>query len=406
LKRELDQVRRLGYAYDAEESAAGLRCVAAPVKDAGERTLAALALLIPQSQFDVRQVAQLAGLVMAAAAEACEEARNLHEVGKRAGVWRPGRVRIAWSMATFRVQALQIVHRTVEQICAEMGADVIWTHAKEEAVKQSMDVAGLLSAQPDVILIHSVHSVVADQFFAMAEQAGVPAIAFQRPARSAHVEFFVGGDTYQQGRMTMAAVASALDGQGGVAMIQGDPYEDNARNLAQGVYDELAGRSGLRLVADQASPAWSRDRARLIAEQMLDEHGKEIRAFIVGNDDMAGAVAEALSARGLTRKVILVGGDGDLPALERIRAGQQRGTVFQDWMELAHESLRFALSVARGEAPRDQLPRRRILHSPPGAPVFVRNMPYTFVDRTNMAALERFWARALGGRLQKSHKTG
>ncbi|MCI0393232.1 MAG: substrate-binding domain-containing protein [Acidobacteria bacterium] len=402
LKRELDQVRRLGYACDAEESAAGLHCVAAPVKDAGGRTIAALALLIPQSQFDERQVARLAGLVMDAAMEASEEAQNRHEAGKQAGVWRPGRVRVAWSMATFRVQAFQVIHRTVEQICAEMGADVMWTHAKEDATKQSMDVAGLLSAEPDVILIHPAHSVVADQLFAMAEQAGVPAIAFQRPARSTHVEFFVGGDTYQQGRMTMAAVASALGGQGSLVMIQGDPYEDNARNLAQGVYDELAGRRGLRLVADQASPSWSREKARIIAEQMLDEHGKEIKAFIVGNDDMAGSVAEALAARRLTRKVILVGGDGDLQALERIRAGQQHGTAFQDWMDLAREALRFALSVARGEVKRDQLLRRRILYNPPGAPVFVRNMPYTFVDRTNMTALEQFWARALGGKFPET----
>jgi DNA-binding IclR family transcriptional regulator/ABC-type xylose transport system substrate-binding protein len=395
LKRELDQVRRLGYACDAEESAAGLHCVATPVKDARGRTIAALAVLTPQSEDDERQVVRHAALVMAAAKEASGEPQKDHELEKHAAtvVWQPGRVKVAWSMATFRVQAFQIIYRAVEQICAEMGADVIWAHAKEDAVKQSMDVAGLLSAQPDVILIHPVHAVIADQLFAMAEQAGVPAIAFQRPARSTHVEFFVGGDTYQQGRMTMAALASALNGEGGVAMIQGDPYEDNARNLAQGVYDELGEHPRLHLVADQASPSWSRDKARRIAEQMLDEHGREIDAFIVGNDDMAGAVAETLAARRLTKKIILFGGDGDLTALERIRAGQQHGTAFQDWMELAREALRFALSVARGEVKRGQLMRRRILYNPPGAPVYVKDMPYTFVDGATVSALEQFWAR-------------
>ncbi|MCI0389970.1 MAG: substrate-binding domain-containing protein [Acidobacteria bacterium] len=397
LKRELDQVRRLGFAYDVEESVAGLHCVAAPVNDASGRTLAALAVLIPQSQFEEGQLAQLPALVMAAAREASEESQNRPEAGKRAptGVWRPRRVKIAWSMATFRVQAYQIIYRTVERICAEMGADVIWTHAKEDDVKQSVDVASLLSERPDVILIHPVHTVIADQLFARVEQAGVPAIAFQRPPRSMHVEFFVGGSTYQQGRITMAAVASALKGEGGVAMIQGDPYEDNARNLAQGVYDELAAHRGMRLVADQASPSWSADKARRIAEQMLEEHAREIKAFIVGNDDMAGTVAEALASRRLTRKVILVGGDGDMLALERIRAGQQYGTAFQDWVELARGALRFAISVARGEVIRHQLQRRRVLYNPPGAPVFVRDMPYTFVDRTNLNVLEQFWNKAL-----------
>jgi len=101
--------------------------------------------------------------------------------------------------------------------------------------------------------------------------------------------------------------------------------------------------------------------------------------------------SQALIRRRLTRKVILVGGDGDLPALERIRAGKQHGTAFQDWMELAREALRFALSVARGEVKRDQLLRRRILYNPPGAPVFVKDIPYAFVDRASIAVLEQYW---------------
>ncbi|MEJ7708755.1 MAG: substrate-binding domain-containing protein [Pyrinomonadaceae bacterium] len=151
---------------------------------------------------------------------------------------------------------------------------------------------------------------------------------------------------------------------------------------------------GIRLLADQPSPSWSREKAQQIAEAMLREHNTRIKAFIVANDDMAGGVAEVLEAHGLSGEVILVGGDGDLQALERIKAGKQHGTAFQNWMELASETLRFAIDVAQGQVDRDKLQRRRILHNPPGAAVYVKELPYTFVDDTNVGLLEDFWTTA------------
>jgi DNA-binding IclR family transcriptional regulator len=59
LKRELDGIRSKGWAVDNEESALGLRCVAAPVRDASGHVTAALSVSAPAtrlSQSDIRQV--------------------------------------------------------------------------------------------------------------------------------------------------------------------------------------------------------------------------------------------------------------------------------------------------------------------------------------------------------------
>jgi IclR family KDG regulon transcriptional repressor len=395
LRRELNHIRRLGFAYDAEELAAGLHCVAAPVLDAAGRAVASIGVSIPAARLETASIVRAASLVLAAAASV-----SRHAASPTKGVWRPGQVRVAWSMGTLHQDAYLIVYQTVAQLCAEVGADVIWADARNDASKQAVDVARMLELRPDVILIHPAHALLAEQLFAQAAHAKVPAINFQRPVRGRNISFFAGGSTYEQGRMTAAFAARALGGSGNIALIGGDPYNDNARNLTQGIYDELRSTPGLRVVTDQHSMFWSRERARELAETALREHGDSIAAFIVANDDMAGGVAEVLHTHGLARKVLLVGGDGDLEALRRIRTGVQHGTAFQDWTALARETLCFAITVARHEVDSATMQQRSIFYSPPGPPAYVLDLPYFFADQTSLAPLEQLWDAVLAAREQ------
>lgn len=388
LKRELVHIRRLGYAYDAEEFTRGLHCIGAPICDAQGRPIAGISVSVPLARLGDLDVRRLPELVQRAAAAASR-------LGAAALPWRPQRVRVAWSIATLHVQSYQIMYREIERLCVAGDADVVWADAKDSPEKQVADVANLLLLKPDVIIIHAVHTMLADQLFRMAAEAKVPAIAFQRPTRSRDFDFFIGGDTYQAARITTRFVTQELRGRGGVAIIGGDPYNDNARNLAQGTLDELAAYPGIEIIANLHCPFWSREKAYEIAVEVLQEHEARLNAFIVANDDMAGGVAKALSERGCAGKILLLGGDGDLDALERMRAGTQHGTAFQNWLQLAQETLRFAVDAAHGRVDRSQLQRRSIFFNPPGPLEYVKDLPYTFVDRSNMEVLDQFWRDAL-----------
>ena len=70
LLAELAQVRTRGYACDDEEVELGLRCVAAPIRDASGATVASLGLSGPAWRFTPPVVAELADAVRRAAAEA------------------------------------------------------------------------------------------------------------------------------------------------------------------------------------------------------------------------------------------------------------------------------------------------------------------------------------------------
>ena len=67
LKREITEIRRRGYAVDEEEFAPGVRCIAAPVRDASGATIAALGITGPATRVSSERTEALAKLVRAAA---------------------------------------------------------------------------------------------------------------------------------------------------------------------------------------------------------------------------------------------------------------------------------------------------------------------------------------------------
>lgn len=70
LKRELETVRRKGYALDNEERELGVRCVAAPVFGPGGEVVAALSLSAPASRLSLEEAHRLAPRVVEAARKA------------------------------------------------------------------------------------------------------------------------------------------------------------------------------------------------------------------------------------------------------------------------------------------------------------------------------------------------
>lgn len=67
LARELERVRRDGYAHTRQEATEGLCCMAAPIRDASGRVVAALDICIPTQHIDARRRRELARPLMRSA---------------------------------------------------------------------------------------------------------------------------------------------------------------------------------------------------------------------------------------------------------------------------------------------------------------------------------------------------
>jgi IclR family KDG regulon transcriptional repressor len=386
LMRELEEVRWTGFAHDVEGVERGMHCVAVALPQSFGQALA-LSIAAPMAHLDADGLRRTLGVLQ-------------EIVAPRPVSPPPPGGRIGWSLATSHVDTYVEFRRAANEAMAGRGGQIVWTDANDDANKQAIDVDHLLEQQPCAVLIHPVNAATSDALFAAVRRRGVLAVCFQRPSRSKDFDFFVGGNTYQEGCMQAHALARALNGRGGVLVIEGDPYNDNARNIALGNRDTLACYPDITVLESQPSPLWSRETARAIAQEALATHGRDhLVGIIAANDDMAVGVAEVLLDQGLAGQIQLVGGDGDAAALELIRRGVMVGTAFQDPALLAAMALDDVMRVCDGSLTPSDFPRSSIFYAPAGPRVAVRTIPYTWIDRTNLALLDAYWASHVSGAL-------
>jgi DNA-binding IclR family transcriptional regulator len=80
LRMHLEQIRQQGYAFDDEESVIGLRCIAAPILDDRNRSVAAISASGPAADFTEQTISELLRLVKQAAADVSARlGNNIHQ---------------------------------------------------------------------------------------------------------------------------------------------------------------------------------------------------------------------------------------------------------------------------------------------------------------------------------------
>lgn len=103
LRRELEVVAARGYAVDDEECSLGLRCVAAPIRDARGTVVAAISVAAPAFRLPRERLVSLAAKVMAAA----REISGGLGWSPRAAAHHPPGARAAHGLDTARVRRIQ-----------------------------------------------------------------------------------------------------------------------------------------------------------------------------------------------------------------------------------------------------------------------------------------------------------
>ncbi len=378
---EVEEIRWTGYAYDVDGVNQGVHSIAAVLSPDHGRTPAALTVMAPTARLQNDSIAHIIATIRSVAQSAAVSQQT-----------RP-RPLIGWSLATLHNDTYREMRRAASTMMARLGGRILWTDAHDNEHKQMADVRRILEERPDALIIQPVNAVSADALFVEARRQGVLVACFQRPARSRSFDFFAGGHTYQEGCMQAHSLVRAMGARGDVLIVEGDPYNDNARNIAQGNRDTLTHYPDVHILDSQPSGLWSRDTARLIVQDTLEVYGAErLRGIIAANDDMAVGVIDVLAGRGLAGQIAVVAGDGDRTTLDLIRSGILTGTAFQDPATLATTTLGFVTAIVDGRTSVDDLPLQRIFHAPAGPPVRVLDVPYTWIDASTLAVLEDYWS--------------
>ncbi len=181
-----------------------------------------------------------------------------------------------------------------------------------------------------------------------ARAAGIPVVIVDTDVPWSHRVSFVGIDNRLGGRMAGEYVLRAIGGRGKVAVIRGVLGVATQEDRLAGFREVVADVPGIQWIG--AQPANSeRALGMSVMENLLTRH-PDLRAVFASNDQMALGAMEAIAARNLTGKIVLVGFDAGREAVRAVQAGQMHAVVAQFPERIGRRAVQEAIKAARGLA--------------------------------------------------------
>jgi ribose transport system substrate-binding protein len=180
-----------------------------------------------------------------------------------------------------------------------------------------------------------------------AKAAGIPVLLVDTDAPWPEKLSYIGTDNRLGGKLAGEYIVRALGGRGKVAVIRGILGVAAHEDRVAGFQEALARAPGIHVVTVQPANS-ERALAMTVMENILTSH-PDLRAVFATNDQMALGAMEAIAARNLTGKIILVGFDATQEAVRAVKAGQMHAVIAQHPFEMGRRAVEAALKVLRGE---------------------------------------------------------
>ncbi|MFB3825590.1 MAG: sugar ABC transporter substrate-binding protein [Bryobacteraceae bacterium] len=179
-----------------------------------------------------------------------------------------------------------------------------------------------------------------------AKAAGIPVIIVDTDVPWPGRAGFIGIDNKLGGRIAGEYIVKRIGGKGKVAVIRGVMGVATQEDRLTGFRQAIAKTAAVQCVAVQPANS-ERAPGMAVMENMLTSH-PDIAAVFATNDQMALGAMEAIAARRLTGKLVLVGFDATREALRAIEAGQMDAVMAQHPERIGRRAIEEAIKAARG----------------------------------------------------------
>lgn len=237
----------------------------------------------------------------------------------------------------------------LQSLCAD--CELIYRNAGGDPVTQAQQAQAVLTAGANVIVLDPVDASGASAIVAAAARRHVAVIAYDRLVLNAPgVSYFVGFDNAAVGVLQAGALLRAMKTSGtpSVVMMHGDPANPDAAVLKKAVHSTLDGK--VTVAKEYDTPSASTENAQLEMTQALAALQNKVDGVYAVNDDVAAGAVVAMKTAGLKELPPVTGGDAELPAVQRIIAGEQYMTVYRPVKQEVDAAAVIAYDLAFGVA--------------------------------------------------------
>jgi D-xylose transport system substrate-binding protein len=261
-------------------------------------------------------------------------------------------VTIGLSLDTLKEARWQADRDMFVKRAGELGARVLVLAANSDDTVQVSDVEKLITNRVDVLVVVPHDGTAMAKAVAMAHDAGIPVIAYDRIIRNSDLDLYVSFDNVRVGELQAKYLVGRLPKgrKGRIVRIYGAKTDNNAAQFKEGqdrVLQPLIESGEIEVIHEDWAEDWKPENAKRIVNAAITAHGPRFDAVLASNDGTAGGAIQALSEEGLAGKVLVTGQDAETVALQRIAAGTQAMTIYKPLRTLAQGAAELATQLAR-----------------------------------------------------------
>ena len=259
-------------------------------------------------------------------------------------------VKIGLCMDSLIIERWQIDRDVFMARAKELGADVIVQNAGSDSNEQINQIKYLIEEGVNVLVIVANDSDALVSVVSMAKKKGIKVISYDRIIRKGNVDLYITFDNERVGELMGNAIVKKIP-SGNYIIINGNKQDYNAIEFNSGYMKALKpgiNSGNIKIVNEVWSENWNEEEAIKCVEETIAS-GVKIDGIIAANDTLAQAVIEVLSEHRLAGKVVVVGGDADLVACQRVVEGLQLMTVYKPIVRMAQDAAEAAMKMGKGE---------------------------------------------------------
>jgi ABC-type sugar transport system substrate-binding protein len=212
--------------------------------------------------------------------------------------------------------------------------NVQFTQSDGDAAKEVANINNAVTKGAKAIIINPVSSVGITPAIEAANAKGVcTIIAYSNIGETANDDVpegskaFIGWNELEGGQAVGDALATSMDGKGGVVIIQGlgsDRASQQREKGARQVWEEkYPGIKVLGVQPAEFDPA----KARTVMQNFIQRYGDQITGVLAIGDQMGAAAADAVDQSSLKGKVQIGGFGAEKDFVDRIKEGKATATV-------------------------------------------------------------------------------
>lgn len=232
--------------------------------------------------------------------------------------------------------------------------EFVYADAQNDSSTQKGDIETFIGRGVDAIIFTPVDTVAAVDIVETVNAADIPLIVLNQTFDGAEkAAAYVGSESIESGIMQMEEVAKLLNGKGNIAIMDGTLGHEAQIKRTEGDMQIIKEHSDMKVVK-QGSANWSRPEGMELMENWL-QSSEKIDAVVANNDEMAIGAIMALEAEGKLKDTVVAGIDATPAALDMMKEGKLKVTVFQDAVGQGKASIETAVKAANGEKVEDAI---------------------------------------------------